>query len=293
MTDEADNRKGLQLSFFAYTWWGLAPLYWAALNHVPAMDIVINRMLSAGPAIVIFLLFKGRLLATLRMIRCNRNILFVLCSGILISCNWSIFMVAINNGHIKQSSLGYFLSPLVNIVLAMLLFKERPNTAQWFSISIASIGIFYLILRLGEVPWYSIGLAVTWGFYSAARKMIPFSATEGNSIESILLFPMAILLIFLTGSNTSLGQYGLATDSMLLMAGTFTVIPLIAFVAASKLTTMTNLSLMFYLGPTLQLILAVWVFNEEVSHDDWIGFGCIAIALGIYSADLIRRYLKH
>ncbi len=292
MNTEADS-KGIKLALFAYIWWGLAPIFWRQLSHVPAVDIVLARMLTASPPLILFLLLRGTLRDTLSLMKWDRTLLLVTAGGILISMNWSIFMLAINSDNIKQASLGYYLSPLVNVLMGVLFFAERPRFAQWLAIIIAALGIFWVIWDYGRTPWYSLGLAFSWGIYSAVRKFITLPAMAGNTIESIMMLPLALLYMVFTGSQTSFGQVDLLTDSYLSLAGIVTVIPLLAYVTAARLTSLTNLGLIFYVGPTLQLIVATFIFNEAISSAEWVAFTCIAIALIINSAESIQRRIKH
>jgi len=286
-----DESTGLKLALFAYIWWGLAPIFWRQLAHVPPLDIVLARMLTASPALFMFLLMRGKLRDTLALIKWDRTLLFIVIGGILLSLNWSIFMWAINNGNIKQASLGYYLSPLMNVLIGIIIFSERPRPAQWLALIIASAGIFWVIWEYGKTPWFSLGLAATWGVYSAVRKFVTVSATAGNTIESIIMLPLAIIFMLFTGSHASFGAVDGLTNTYLVLAGTFTVIPLIAYVSAAKITSLTTLGLVFYVGPTLQLIVAMLIYNEPISNAEWVAFCCIAIALIVNSAEIIQRRL--
>lgn len=284
-----DYRLGMSLAFLAYVWWGFAPIFWHQLNHVDALHAVINRMAWSGPTLLIFVLLRGELKQIWQATTSPKILALLTMSGLLVSVNWGVYVWAVQQGNIKEASLGYYLLPLINVLIGFVFFKERPNAMQWTAILIASAGILLMLIRHGYIPWVALALAISFGIYGAVRKSTPVGALAGNTMESLLLVPIALSWMLWNQNTASLGEFGVSTDSLLILSGAFTVIPLISYIAAAQRVTLTNMSLIFYLGPTLQMLTAVFLYNEHISADEWIALSCIGVGLVIHTSDLLRK----
>ncbi len=272
----------------AFISWGLFPLYFYALKDVSSMQILLHRMLWS-------LVFLGIVLAVRRqwawlgtLIGRPRVIASFAASALLLSGNWFLYIWAINNGHVIDASLGYFINPLVNVMLGYVLLKERMRVGQWGAIALAAAGVCWLTWQGGHLPWIALILAFSFGTYGLLRKIAELGALEGLSFETLLLFPLALgYLIWLTwhGQNQFLTTESATTRWLLVAAGPITAIPLLLFAAAARRIPMATLGLFQYVAPTMQLLLGVWIFHEEFSSARLIGFIMIWTALALYASE--------
>lgn len=271
----------------AFFCWGLFPLYFKALQTVAPVEILAHRMLWS-------LLFLGGILAWRRqwswiaqVVRQPRVVAGFVVSAILLAGNWFVYIWAINNGRVIDSSLGYFINPLVNVMLGYLLLNERLRSVQWAAIGLAAAGVAWLTWHAGQLPWIALSLAATFGAYGLLRKTAALGALEGLSFEALLLFPLALgYLIWLTlhGNNTFLASPA-PTQWLLVAAGPITAIPLLLFAAGARRIPLSVLGLLQYIGPSMQLLLGVLLFNEPFSLVRMLGFVLIWTALAVYSLE--------
>ena len=288
-TRYSEHQLGMGLALFAYIWWGFAPIFWHQLYHVDAIHAVVNRMLWSGPTLLLVVGLIGQWQMLKRACTNLKIIGLLLLSGAAVTFNWGIYVWGVLQGNIKEVSLGYYLLPLINVLAGFIIFKERPNPTQWLAILVASSGIVIMLVTQGSIPWLAIAVAVSFSLYGIIRKVTPVDAMAGNTLESLLLVPFAIGWMWFNHSTASLGQFDTRTDMYLVLSGAFTVIPLISYIAAAQRVTLTSMSLIFYLGPSLQMLLAIFLYGEHVSQSDWAAFICIAIALTIHTSDLLRK----
>jgi chloramphenicol-sensitive protein RarD len=284
--------KGVIYAAGAYIIWGLLPLYWKALDDVPAAQILAHR-------IVWSLAFVGLALTVRRnwgwlrgAIRRPRVLLTFALSGSLLAINWFTYIWGVNAGFIVETSLGYFINPLVNVLLGYLVLKERLRPAQWLALAVALAGVLYLTFSYGAFPWIALTLAFSFGIYGLIRKTAVLNSAEGLFLETAVLFLPAfgfLVLQELQGVG-ALGHAGVATNLLLIGAGVVTSVPLILFAAGARRITLTTLGLLQYIAPTLQFLIGVLIFQEEFGIDRVIGFGMIWLALILYTAEsLIHR----
>ncbi|MFZ6753701.1 EamA family transporter RarD [Undibacterium sp. Dicai25W] len=280
-------RKGILLAGSAYTIWGLFPLYFKALHSVPSLEILLNRMLWSLLFLAIVLTWRKQW-GWLAMVRRQPKLIasFAL-SAVLLSSNWFIYIWAVNDGKVIDSSLGYFMTPLVNILIGSVLLKEKLRSGQWLAISFAALGVAWMTFQTGHLPWIGLALAATFGTYGLLRKTAALGALEGLSLETAIFFPFAFgYLTWLTmhGQN-ALVSAGTDVKILLALSGPITAIPLLMFAAGARRIPMTTLGLLQYIAPFVQLLLGVWIFNENLDTHRLIGFIAIWIALFIYSAE--------
>lgn len=283
---------GLAASFGAFFLWGLFPLYWKQLADVPPIEIMAHRLLWCLVFVLIWLgiRHRGRWWRPPLADRRTRNAL--LASGSLIGANWWLYIWAVNNGHIVESSLGYFINPLINIALGTVLLQEKLNRSQWLAIFIAALGVAWLSWDYGRPPWIALTLACTFGTYGLLRKVTSVGSVEGLAIETALLLPVALLvLLVLHGRGEAhFGQQLWPQDSLLILGGIVTAIPLILFAYGARRIPYSTIGIIQYLGPSLQLLTGVVIYGERFDMQRAIGFILIWSALALYATDGLYRY---
>lgn len=283
-------RNGPLTAFIAYTLWGLFPLYIRQIDHIPPLEIVLHR--SAWS-----LVFVVGLLAVLRrfswlgpVLRQPRTLALFATSALLLGANWTLYVWAVNSGRVLDASLGYFINPLVNVLLGVLVLHERPRPLQWAAVALAALGVLWLALGVGHVPWISLVLAVSFGLYGLLRKTATLGAVEGLALETLLLAPLAfggIVWLAMQGSG-HFGQPPLVDNLLLLAAGPLTAVPLLLFASAARRVSLATLGLMQYISPSIQFFLGVFLYHEPFSTGRGIGFLLIWAALALYSAESWR-----
>ncbi|MGK0374665.1 MAG: chloramphenicol-sensitive protein RarD [Arenicella sp.] len=284
------NNLGLIYAFAAYTWWGFIPIFWKQLSHVDSIEIVMHRMVWAC-VLVTLLIIVSRQWRQFKTLFAQPKLIFkLLIASVLVSSNWAVFIWAVNNEHLVQTSLGYFMNPLFSVALGVILFGEVLRRGQMLALSIAAMGVLYLVLSYGVVPWISLVLAVTFALYGAVKKSVSVPATHGLAVETMcLLIPAAVYLFYIELQGS--GQFfDLPSNTwMLVLGGLFTLVPLVLFAAAAKRISMTALGMTQYIGPSLQLLIGVFIYNEPFGSQTMIAFGFIWLALAIYSMDQLRH----
>lgn len=282
-------QQGILAAAAAYFIWGLFPIYWRWLESVPAEQILSHRIVWCA----LFLcgwLFATRGLVWLRALT-RRMLLLLACSTVFISINWWLYIWANNHGHIVEVSLGYFMNPLVNVVMGVLILKERLTTPQKVAVGIAAVGVLWLAVQAGHPPWIALVLAFSFGMYGLIRKLTPVSAVQGLAVESGLVFLPALgWLLYVQSQGTGhFGHQALGLDALLVLGGLVTAIPLMLFAYGARRVPLTVIGMLQYLAPTLQLLLAVFWFGEPFTQVQAIGFTCIWSALLIYALDSVYR----
>ncbi|MFZ6648304.1 EamA family transporter RarD [Undibacterium sp. TJN25] len=284
-------RKGILFASTSYILWGLFPLYFRALHEFAPIEILLHRMLWSLLFLSIVLLLRRQWSWLRDVIRQPKLVAGFAVSALLLSGNWFIYIWSINNGHVIDASLGYFMTPLVNVLLGFLLLHERLRPGQWLSVAMAACGVLWLAVQAGHVPWIGLALALTFGSYGLLRKTAKLGALEGLSLETLLLFPLAAayLSILSNQGQSHFGDAATTSQIMLLAAGPITAIPLLMFAAGARLIPMATLGLLQYISPSLQLILGVWLFKESFDGERLIGFVAIWAALAVYSVEGLRN----
>jgi len=281
-------RTGILFAALAFLCWGLFPLYFHALREVPPTQILLHRVLWSLLFLAIVMTVRrqwkwlGPLMGQPRVIGS-----FVV-SSLLLSGNWLLYIWAVNNGHVIEASLGYFINPLFNVMLGYVVLKERLRTGQWLAIAVAACGVAWLAWDAGRLPWIALLLAASFGSYGLMRKTAALGALEGLSFETMLLFPFALgYLVWLTlqGENSFANTASDSTRMLLVAAGPITAIPLLLFAAGARRIPLSVLGLLQYIGPTIQFALGVFLFHEAFTQGRLIGFLMIWGALALYAAE--------
>jgi chloramphenicol-sensitive protein RarD len=292
VTDAAasDRRFGLICGVFAYTIWGLFPLYLRELPPAGAFEIVAHRIVWSVPFGALILSWRGQWKETLAALMKMRVVALLALSAVLISANWLVYVWAVANERVLQASLGYYINPLLFIAAGVFVLKERLTLAQGVGVALAAAGVLALIVGAGVVPWPSFILAASFTAYGYVRKTTPAGAMPGLFIETLLLAPAALGSIYFLdqAGATTFGQHGLRLDLLLLAAGPMTVGPLVLFALAARRLSLTTIGFLQYIGPTGQLLLGIY-FGEPFTTAHAICFGLIWSALALTSIDALRR----
>jgi chloramphenicol-sensitive protein RarD len=285
-----EQQRGTLLGVVAYLIWGFAALYWIRTEPVDARDLLAHRALWSLPFVVLCLLIagRGRLRTALLLLRSPRTLGIMACAALLGATNWGVFLWAVTHEHATEASFGYFLLPLFNVVIGLTIFRESIDTPQKIAIGFAVAAVALQIFAFGGLPVVALSLALSFGLYSAIRKGVQVESMEGLLLETLLMAPIAIAwLVYRDGGG--LGQHGWQVDLFLLGAGAYTAIPLLCYVAASRLLPLTALGLVFYIGPTSQLLVAVLFFGEPFSMIQLLAFSLVWIGLILMTLDNLRR----
>ncbi|PWU31210.1 EamA family transporter RarD [Pseudomonas sp. RW407] len=287
----ANPRRGYALGLTAYVIWGLFPVYFKLLERIPALEIITHRAIwSALFGAALLLVWKHP--GWWRELRDNPRRLAVLgASGVLIASNWLVYVWAVNNGHMLEASLGYYINPLINVLLGLVVLRERLRPLQWVAVGLAALGVAQQVWQLGSLPWVSLALALTFGFYGLIRKQAPVDALPGLVVETWMLLPLALvwLLLFADGPSAHLDFWSSPQALWLAAAGPVTLVPLVCFNAAARHLPYATLGFLQYIAPTLVLLQAVLLFGEHLNPTRLVAFGCIWAALVVYSVDIWYR----
>lgn len=278
---------GIAYAVSAYVLWGLFPLYFTRIAQIGALEVLVHRIVWSLVFVLALLAWKSRWGWLRELLKQPRVLGAFAASAVLLSTNWLTYIWSVQNGHLIDASLGYFITPLVNVMLGYTVLHERPRRAQWIALSLAAFGVLWLTLQAGRLPWMALVLALSFGAYGLLRKIAVLGALEGLSLETMLLAPPALIALVLWWGRapTSFPTPDLATNLWLLAAGPFTAIPLLLFAAGARRVSMTTLGLLQYIGPTIAFMLGLWVFHEPFSSARLVGFLFIWAALVLYSAD--------
>jgi chloramphenicol-sensitive protein RarD len=284
-------RKGILYAAACYSAWGLFPIYFKTLQSIPSIEILLHRMIWALVFLLLVLSARRQWAWLSDVMHQPKLLAGFAASALLLSANWFLYIWAITNNRIVDASLGYFMTPLVSVFLGYLLLKERLRAVQWFAIVCAGVGVAWLGLHAGHPPWIALVLASTFGMYGLLRKTAALGALEGLSLETMILFPFAIAYLFyLTWHGQSAFLHETSyTQSLLIAAGPITAIPLLLFAAAARRIPLATLGLMQYISPSIQLLIGVWLYNEQFSQERLMGFLGIWLGLLIYSADSLHN----
>ena len=286
---------GIWYALGAYVLWGLFPIYWKWLQHVPATQVIGHRIAWSFVFLMIVILATKQW-TKFRSTLTRRVLGVYLISGLLLSVNWLVYVWGVNNGFVVETSLGYFINPLFSVLLGVIFLRERLRPAQWFPIGLAAFGVIYLTRAYGSLPWIAVSLAITFGTYGLVKKISPLGSLYGLTLETGLVFLPALGYLIYTQSTGqgSFGHTGIGSDLLLIGAGAVTTIPLLMFASAARRIPLTMVGIMQYIAPTLQFLLGVFVYNEAFTTTKLIGFSMVWIALLVFWMEgvLARRKQK-
>ena len=286
----SEQRAGVAYGLAAFGWWGLAPFYFHALARVSPWEILAHRIVGSLLLLVVFQAVAGRLAALRALLRDRRTLGLLAASTLLVSTNWTLFIWSIATGRLLDASFGYFVNPLINVLLGFVLLGERFSRRQGLSLLLALAGVLVLGIGYGRPPWISLTLALSFGGYGLLRKRARTGAVAGLTVETLLAAPFALayLLWLERGGRLAFGHAGAGTTWLLAAAGVITALPLLWFVAAARRLRYATVGLLQYVAPTLQFLVAVLAFGEAFTGTHAVSFGLIWCALGLYSWDSLR-----
>jgi len=278
---------GILYAASAYALWGVFPLYFKSLQEIPPLEILLHRMVWSLVFVAIVLAVRRQWSWLGAVVRQPKVLAGFAASAVLLSSNWFIYIWAVNNCHVVESSLGYFINPLFNVLLGMLILRERLRPVQWAAVGIAALGVAWLTWHSGTLPWIALLLATTFALYGLLRKTAALGALEGLALETLLLFPLAFAYLAMLSSQGQNHFTTVSTGTQLLLAaaGPITAIPLLLFASGARRIPLSLLGLLQYIGPTLQLLLGVWLYHEPFGGARLAGFALIWSALAVYTAE--------
>ncbi|AHF90503.1 membrane protein [Opitutaceae bacterium TAV5] len=267
--------------------WGLFPVFWKQMQGIPATELICHRIVWSLLFLFAVLAWQGTLRGTFAVFANTRLVALNALSSVLLACNWLIFVWGVNNNHVVECSLGYFLTPLCNVALGCAFLRERLSRLQWSAIVLAGIGVAILLLRLGHIPWIAFGLAGSWSLYGILKKQSALGALASLTVETLLLFPLAagwLVWLALRGDG-ALGHVNLAQHGWLLSVGLVTAVPLLLFGWGARRLRLTTMGLLLYINPTLQFLIGLFVYHETLETPQLWAFACIWAGLIVYTAD--------
>jgi chloramphenicol-sensitive protein RarD len=278
---------GILYAAIAYVLWGVFPIYFKALQEVSPLEILLHRIVWALAFLLIVLAWRRQWSWIGKVLRQPKVLAGFTASAILLSLNWYIYIWAVNNGHVVDASLGYFITPLVNVLLGFLLLHERMRPAQWAAIALAAFGVAWLTWQAGHLPWIGLMLALSFGSYGLLRKTAALGPLEGLSLETFLLFPLAFgsLGVLAWHGHNAFAQAPITSKWLLVAAGPITAVPLLLFAAGARRIPLSTLGLLQYIAPSLQLLIGVWLYSEPFGGERVAGFVAIWSALAGYSLE--------
>ncbi|WP_282077336.1 EamA family transporter RarD [Epibacterium ulvae] len=288
--EDQDTPKGLVLAITAYVLWGFLPLYMKALAHVPAAEVVVHRILWSVPVAAAVLIVLRRTNDLRAALRTPRTLLMGCVTAALISLNWGTYVWAISAGRALDAALGYYINPLFSIALAALVLGEKLTKAQKVAIGFAALAVVILTIDAGTLPWVSIVLTISWGFYALAKKSLPVGPNQGFLLEVLILTPPALgYLVYLSATGAGHFTESLSNTILLMGCGLVTAVPLIVYANGAKLVRLSTIGVLQYIAPTMIFLTAVLVFKEEFSGARWVAFPLIWLGLVIYTVSMISQ----
>jgi chloramphenicol-sensitive protein RarD len=282
-------KKGILYGIGAYVFWGFFPIYWKFLHHVSAFQLIGHRIIWSFILLIAIIVFTKQW-ADFRAVASLKTLRIYFIAAILIAVNWTLYVWAVNEKHIVETSLGYFINPLISVLLGVIFLRERLRFAQWIPVILAALGVTYLTFVYGRLPYIALSLAFSFGLYGLVKKISPLGSLYGLTVETGILFLPAVgyLLFVEANGNGAFLHTGLVSDLLMIGAGLVTTVPLLMFASAARSIPLWVVGLLQYIAPTLQFLIGVFIYKEEFSPNQLIGFSVVWIALVIF---LVENYL--
>lgn len=281
------DRRGLIYGLIAYGLWGILPLYWKVIRHVPAQEILVHRIIWSFLFLSLLLSLRRQWSWLRGVVKQRSTLRILIAAALLLSVNWFIYIWAVNAGFVVETSLGYFINPLVNVLLGTLYLRERLRPGQWAAVSLAAAGVLYLTISYGSLPWIALSLAFSFGIYGLLKKKVNLGAAESLTAEmSVLLLPALGYLVYLEQTQGAVFRSsGAVTVLFMIGTGMVTATPLVFFAAAARRVPLSMLGLLQYIAPTMQFLIGITAFREPFTLQRLVGFAIIWVALAIYSLE--------
>lgn len=292
-----DSRRGVIFGVAAYLCWGFFPLYWPLLEPAGALEILAHRFVWSMVFVLVAITVMGKWRAFLAIARDRRMMLILAAASVTIALNWGGFIYGVTNGHVIETSLGYFINPLVTVLLGVFVLKETLRPVQWLAIGIGGSAVVVLTVDYGRLPWVALLVAFSFATYGFLKKKADLGAFEGLGMETAILFPVALsfLIALQLRGDLTFGHEGPGNIALLAGTGVVTAIPLLLFGAAATRLSLTTIGLLQYLGPIIQFIVGLTIFDEDMTGARWAGFVLVWLALVVFTADAAtnrRRVLR-
>ncbi|RUO79890.1 EamA family transporter RarD [Idiomarina tyrosinivorans] len=296
-TEAATKKQGVLFALGAYGFWGFAPIYFKCVKQVAPLEILAHRIIWAFLLVFVLIVLLRRTDRILPVLRNRSHVLRLTAATFLLGGNWFLFIWAVNNDHMLDASLGYYINPLLNVAIGMLFFSERMRRLQLVAIAMAVTGVLVQVISFGSIPWVALALAFSFAIYGAIRKRLPVDSITGLWLETAILLPIMLVYLFgIADSATSdLSANPMSLNLLLVLAGVVTTVPLLCFTAAAQRIRYSTLGFFQYIAPSLMFLLAIFAYGEPLSEAKLITFIIIWTALALYSADSIlfqRRQRK-
>ncbi len=286
---------GIGFGLLAYGIWGFFPLFFRQLAHVAPMDVLSNRAVWACVFVSLLLTLRQGWGKVLAVFRTPRQLAMLALAALLVGSNWLVFLWAVAHQQVVASSLGYFLTPLVNVLLGLLVLKERLNRLEWISVGLAVAALLNEVVSLGSLPWVSLFLAASFGSYGLVRKQVPVDAVSGLWLETLAMLPVCGLYALWQWHSVGHAVFA-APDALtawlLVAAGVLTALPLMAFAAATQRLDLASVGMLMYINPSMQFLTAVWLFGEPLQNARLVSFGLIWLGLFVFSWSMWRKYRR-
>jgi len=284
--------KGILNGLAAYALWGFFPIYWKFLHQVPALQVIGHRISWSFVLLIIIILLTGKWNDFRTAALTPKVIGIYSIASVLLTINWLVYVWGVNSGFIVETSLGYFINPLLSVLLGVVFLRERLRTAQWIPVALAALGVIYLTAIYGRPPWIALSLAFSFGFYGFVKKLAPLGSLYGLTLETAIVFPFALIyLLVVEFSNVGAFLHESASTTILLIgAGAVTTIPLLMFASAAKQIPLTVIGLLQYIAPTIQFLIGVFLYKEPFDQSHLIGFGIVWVALIIF---WVENFIAH
>ena len=288
----SDKILGVVYASSAFLIWGISPIYWKAMQAVPVFEIILHRIVWSFIFLLPLIIMMRRWQEFIDALKNTRTLLILLFTALIVGGNWLLYIWAVNSGYLLQASLGYYINPLVNVVLGVVFLKERLRPLQILAVALATLGVIFLTVYYGEFPWIALTLAVTFGLYGLIRKVAPVGSLAGLTVETLLLSIPALVYLFYLDSHGqgSIFRVSLKLDLLLMGCAPLTAVPLLFFTLGARRLNLSTVGLLQYIGPSCMFVLAVFLFGEPFSNAQVVTFILIWTALAIYSTDSMRYY---
>ncbi|WP_107839828.1 EamA family transporter RarD [Metasolibacillus meyeri] len=291
----SEERKGILYTFLSYAMWGVLPLFWKLLEHVDSMEVLLGRIIWAFIFTLLTIVIIGQKAALFQDLRYlwqhKKQLASLIAASLMIAVNWYIFIYAVNSNQMLETSLGYYINPLISVLFGVLFFKERLSRTQLVAVLIALIGVMIMTINYGQLPWIALVLALSFGIYGVLKKRVVLDALRGLAIETLFTLPIAVifyLYLFQQGTVSFL-HVSLSTDVLLIASGAVTAIPLIFFAKGAQRIPLYLIGFLQYIAPTMMLVLGVVLYKEPFTKVELLAFSFIWLALCIFSLSTLRE----
>ncbi|MFT4994730.1 MAG: chloramphenicol-sensitive protein RarD [Paraglaciecola sp.] len=291
--NDKSAKTGVLLAIAAYSMWGVAPLYFKLLLSMPAIEILMHRIIWSMAVLILLVLLTRQMPKVRAALQTPKVMLILLVSGVLLAGNWLLFIWSVNNDHLLDASLGYYINPLLNVFLGRIFLAEKLRPLQQVAVVLAIVGVMILIVSFGQIPWIALGLACSFGVYGLLRKQVAVDSLPGLLVETGMMLPFAVgyWLWFASGASNLLNNT-LEINLILFFAGVVTTAPLLCFTGAARRIKYSTLGFFQYIGPSMMFVLAVYLYGEVLSEARLVTFAFVWLALGVFSFDSFRQYRR-